>query len=113
MSHRPTPLANGGFGRGNNRESVEDRVNALAAALGVPPKELASAIAGVVKSYVPPASLSSATIETGTPAESLSSEKSESVEGNKPRPGVLKAVINGVEILVGMDEPPSMEDPLE
>jgi len=53
-------------------ESVEDRINGLGRALGIPSKELASAIAGVVRQYVPPASLSSiAAKETGEVVESL------------------------------------------
>ncbi|EMD36070.1 hypothetical protein CERSUDRAFT_53111 [Gelatoporia subvermispora B] len=46
--------------------SVEQRINELAQALGVPSKDLAAAIAGAVKEYVPPATLSSiASHETG------------------------------------------------
>ncbi|KAF8577509.1 hypothetical protein K439DRAFT_1250523, partial [Ramaria rubella] len=41
------------------RDSVEDRINALAEALGLPSHDLASAIADAVKNHVPPASLSS------------------------------------------------------
>jgi hypothetical protein len=53
-------------------ESVEDRINGLAMALGIPSKELASAIAGLVRQYVPPASLSSIVAkETGEVVESL------------------------------------------
>ena len=60
-----TPIINGD-------ESVEDHINGLARALGIPSKELASAIAGVVQQYVPPVSLSSiAAKETGTVVESL------------------------------------------
>ena len=56
----------------NGGESVEDHINRLARVLGIPPKELASAIAGVVRQYVPPASLSSiAAKETGKVVESL------------------------------------------
>jgi hypothetical protein len=40
--------------RGNGEdESVEDRINGLARVLGVPPKELASAIAGAVRQHAP------------------------------------------------------------
>ncbi|KAI0067456.1 hypothetical protein BV25DRAFT_1819803 [Artomyces pyxidatus] len=39
--------------------SVESRIEELAQALGMPSPDLASAIAGAVKEYVPPASLSS------------------------------------------------------
>jgi len=53
-------------------ESVEDRINGLARALGIPSKELASAIAGAVRQYVPSASLSSIVAkETGEVVESL------------------------------------------
>jgi len=64
LGHK-TPIINGD-------ESVEDRINGLARALGIPSKELASAIAGVVRQYNPPASLSSiAAKETGEVVESL------------------------------------------
>jgi len=39
--------------------SVEDRINGLARVLGIPSKELASAVAGVVVGQPSPASLSS------------------------------------------------------
>lgn len=53
-------------------ESLEDRINGLAKELGIPSKELASAIAGAVRKHVPPASLSSiAAKETGKIVESL------------------------------------------
>lgn len=56
----------------NVEESVEDRINGLARVLGIPSKELASAIAGAVRQYAPPASLSSiAAKETGEVVESL------------------------------------------
>ena len=56
----------------NGDESVEDRINGLARALGIPSKELASAIAGAVRQYVPPASLSSMAVkETSKVVESL------------------------------------------
>lgn len=45
-------------GKGGDTD-VEKRINDLAAALGVPSKDLASAIAAAVHEYVPPASLSS------------------------------------------------------
>ena len=38
----------------NGDESVEDRINGLARALGIPSKELASAVASAVRQYVPP-----------------------------------------------------------
>ena len=39
--------------------SVEERINALASVLGMPSKDLASAIASAVHDYVPPATLTS------------------------------------------------------
>jgi hypothetical protein len=66
-------------GSGNAGGSdVEDRLNALAEALGIPPKELASAIAGVVKEHVPPASISSmAAKETGQTVKVLLNQDQE------------------------------------
>ena len=53
------------FGSGDSGE-VERRIDELAGALGIPSKDLANAIAGAVRGYVPPASLSSiAAHETG------------------------------------------------
>ena len=54
-----------GDGTGESGE-VERRIDELASALGIPSKDLANAIAGAVREYVPPASLSSvAAHETG------------------------------------------------
>ena len=44
---------------GEQGNEIEERINALAEALGMPPKALASAIAGAVKKYIPPATISS------------------------------------------------------
>lgn len=79
----------------NGDESVEDRINGLARELGIPSKELASAIAGVVRQYVPPASLSSiAAKETGKVMESLLKVE------EMPQAGVVEQVMN----FCGMDE---------
>lgn len=57
---RPYSYGVGGNGRGETiGDGVEDRINALAEALGIPPRELASAIAGALKSHISPASLTS------------------------------------------------------
>jgi len=84
---------------------VEDRINALAKALGMPPKELASAIAGAVKEYVPPAILSSmssaAAKETGRNADTSNILWAEGEEEGGD--GVMRDVLGSV---VGMDEPP-------
>jgi hypothetical protein len=86
---------------------VEDRINALADALGMPSKELASAIAGAVKQYVPPASLSSvssavASKETGRSSEALNILLDEGETDD----GVVGEVVSGLGSVVGMDEPP-------
>ncbi|KAG6833154.1 hypothetical protein H0H87_010541 [Tephrocybe sp. NHM501043] len=67
--------------RGEHEESVEDRINALARALGMPSKDLASAIAVAVREYVPPASLSSVAAKETGPAvqEMLKGEEEEEV----------------------------------
>ncbi|KAJ6602790.1 hypothetical protein DFH09DRAFT_969145 [Mycena vulgaris] len=93
-------------------ESVEDRINALADALGMPSKDLASAIAGAVKQYVPPASLSSvAAHQTGEAVDALLKGASED-DGQKETPkgaedsgGVVSGLASGVGSFVGMDEP--------
>jgi len=75
----------------NGDESVEDRINGLARALGIPSKELASAIAGAVRQHVPSAVVSSiAAKETGEVVESLLNEK----EKEKEKPGVVEQAMN-------------------
>ena len=90
-------------------ESVEERINALAKALGMPSKDLAIAIASAVREYVPPASLSSvAAKETGPVVEALvkgragdhSEESAEAAEST----GVAGRVFSGIENFVGMDQ---------
>jgi len=79
----------------------------VAEALGMPPKELASAIASAVKEYVPPASLSSISLaaakETGKGSESAKILWGED-ELEENGEGVLGQILDRV---VGMDEPPS------
>jgi hypothetical protein len=96
---------------------VEDRINALASALGIPSKELASAIAVAVREHVPPASLSSiAAKETGSVVDALlkgtqDSEARKVEERAKANPGsegvrstgILEGVVNGMGSFVGMD----------
>ena len=93
---------------------VEDRINALAEALGMPSKELASAIAGAVRAYVPPASLSSvAARETGEAVNMLLKESEAGTEDaankahgqRKAGEGVVEGIRRGVESFAGMDEP--------
>ena len=55
-----------GWSRKDPQPSVDQSIEELALALGIPSKDLAIAIAGAVKEHVPPASLSSiAAHETG------------------------------------------------
>jgi len=92
---------------GQSRD-VEDKINALAEALGMPTKELASAIAGAVKKYVPPASLSSissaAARETGRSSEAAKIlwDEQEMGEGRRGE-NIVGDVFGRV---VGTDEPP-------
>lgn len=99
-----------------NENKVEDRINALAEALGMPSNDLASAIAGAVRAHVPPASLSSvAAKETGDAVNVLLGQvkKPEKIVGTMPEThtqadsssGVVGGIIRGVESFAGMDEP--------
>ncbi|KAK0465831.1 hypothetical protein IW261DRAFT_1522151 [Armillaria novae-zelandiae] len=90
-------------------EGVEDRINALAEALGVPSKDLARAIASAVREYVPPASLSALKEkETGSP---VVDELLKEPQGHSPghpsdqAGGIVGGMMSGVESFVGMDEP--------
>lgn len=109
-----------GNGNSRDRESVEERINGLAQALGMPPADLASAIAVAVRQYVPPASLSSvAAKESGPAVEAmLRGESDEEMQRFKLEheqvhatgaaghtSGVMSGVVSGMESFVGMDEP--------
>lgn len=98
--------------------TVEDRINALAQALGATSPDLARAIAGAVRHYSPPASLSSiAAKETGEAVRILTNEvqtdkepgpnagSGSSAHGAKESPGIFEGIIENVENFVGMDEP--------
>ncbi|KAJ3572294.1 hypothetical protein NP233_g3173 [Leucocoprinus birnbaumii] len=93
----------------HHRTSVEDKINDLAKALGMPSKELASAIAVAVRNHVPPASLSSvAAKETGPAVQALLKEppsEAQSATGAPSATGVVSGVVEGVGSFVGMDEP--------
>jgi hypothetical protein len=99
-------------GKKDAGETVEDRINALADALGMPSRDLASAIAGAVKQYVPPASLSSvAAHQTGEAVDVLLKSASESDGQTQPQKdaegagGVVGGIASGMGSFVGMDEP--------
>lgn len=89
----------------HEEDSVEDKINALARALGMPSKDLASAIAVAVRDYVPPASLSSiAAKETGTAVQAmLQGDKSGEADLQSNR--VIDSVVGGMDTFVGMEEP--------
>ncbi|KAJ7113030.1 hypothetical protein C8R44DRAFT_631281 [Mycena epipterygia] len=106
------PQAKGKKGKKDTSETVEDRINALADALGMPSRDLASAIAGAVKQYVPPASLSSvAAHQTGEAVKVLLESASESDGQTKTQKdadeegGVVSGLASGMGSFVGMDEP--------
>ncbi|KAJ7364552.1 hypothetical protein DFH08DRAFT_839526 [Mycena albidolilacea] len=94
-------------------ETVEERINALADALGMPSRDLASAIAGAVRQHVPPASLSSvAAHQTGAAVDELLREKTdeekqrEEAEKNAEEGGgIVDGIASGMGSFVGMDEP--------
>lgn len=95
---------------------VEERINELAEALGMPSNELASAIALAVRNYVPPASLSSvAAKETGSAVKILveGAEATENLDVPTSSPtgtpgvvgGVVEGIEKGFENFVGFEEP--------
>ncbi|KAF8885206.1 hypothetical protein BD779DRAFT_1611996 [Infundibulicybe gibba] len=85
----PVPAA-----KTHTTDTVESRINALAEALGMPPKHLASAIAVAVREHVPP--------PTGPVVDTLVGGKESKESGD---PGVVEGVVSGMESFVGMDEP--------
>jgi hypothetical protein len=101
-----TPVANKGASKGSHHD-VEDKINALAEALGMPSNELASAIAGAVRAYVPPATLTSlAAKQTGDAVHVLLGETGEvEVEKKQEQPNMMDGIVHGMESFVGMDEP--------
>lgn len=98
---------NSGTGEGSGGgDEVEQRINALASALGMPPTHLASAIASAVREHVPPASLSSvaASEPTGSATKILVNDESEEeAEGQEGVAATAGGILGSV---VGMDEPP-------
>ncbi|KAK7696504.1 hypothetical protein QCA50_001162 [Cerrena zonata] len=100
-------------GRGDM--SVEQRINELALALGMPSKDLASAIANVVREYVPPASLSSISAhQSGEAVSYLVDPSGASVSATETQTAVTENVTKGlgtvasvIEAAIGMDEPPT------
>ena len=83
---------------------VEDRINALAEALGMPPKELASAIAAAVKEYVPSAAAARKTGSSDTMNILLGGDPE--VGEKKGNKRVVDEVASGLGSMVETDEPP-------
>ncbi|KAF7303865.1 hypothetical protein MIND_00616400 [Mycena indigotica] len=106
---RPEQIKTTTHTKGRGGESVEERINALADALGMPSRDLASAIAGAVKQYVPPATLSSiAAHQTGPAVEAMmkeNGEKTPSSNEEQSSGGVVDNIASGMGSFVGMDEP--------
>ncbi|TCD64801.1 hypothetical protein EIP91_003613 [Steccherinum ochraceum] len=112
-----TPSSAGGKGGGTpmvgGDAEVEQRINELAAALGLPSKDLASAIADAAREYVPPASISSiAAHQTGDavqyivdPSGAASSDAQTQVGATATR--AMGAVASAFDAALGMDEPPA------
>ncbi|KAF8815060.1 hypothetical protein BYT27DRAFT_7201157 [Phlegmacium glaucopus] len=96
LGRAPREFFGNGQPRCGNRveESVEDRINGLARILGIPSKELASAIAGAVRQHVPHDGSSSVEEkETGNVMvmEALLKSGKETME---EMPGVVNSVVN-------------------
>jgi hypothetical protein len=102
-----------------NGNVVEDRINALAEALGMPSHDLASAIAGAVRAHVPPASLSSvAAKETGDTVNVLLGrvKESEGIAATMPETqtqadtssGIVGGIFRGVESFAGISDEPTI-----
>ncbi|KAF8193005.1 hypothetical protein BJ912DRAFT_961720 [Pholiota molesta] len=102
-----------------NGNVVEDRINVLAEALGMPSHDLASAIAGAVRAHVPPASLSSvAAKETGDAVNVLLGRVKESEEIAATMPetqtqadtssGIVGGIFRGVESFAGISDEPTI-----
>ncbi|KAA1473052.1 hypothetical protein DENSPDRAFT_219286 [Dentipellis sp. KUC8613] len=92
---------------GAGKGTVESRIEELARALGVKSPELANAIAGVVREYVPPATLSSIASQA---RKTGGSQVVDALVGEKPEGGASQGVMGGVGDtlgkVVGMDDVP-------
>ena len=95
---------------GGHKHDLEYKITDLAKSFGIPPKELASAIAVAVRNYVPPASLSSlAAKETGDIVKVLleGDEEKEAVLGQATATGspAESAAAGVMDSFVGFEEP--------
>ncbi|TFY57617.1 hypothetical protein EVG20_g8472 [Dentipellis fragilis] len=103
--------ARGGAGKeaGSGSGTVESRIEELARALGVKSPELANAIAGAVREYVPPASLSSIANQAKKTGGSKVVEAlvgKQGGAGERPSQGVMGGVSDTLGKVVGMDDVP-------
>ncbi|GJE95254.1 hypothetical protein PsYK624_114370 [Phanerochaete sordida] len=103
----PTPGSRGDL-------TVEERINELASALGMPSKDLASAIAVAVHDFVPPATLSSvAAHQTGDAVQYLVDPEGAAASDSSATAFVpvatdgAKVLNKAFDAIVGMDEPPT------
>ncbi|KIP02374.1 hypothetical protein PHLGIDRAFT_130777 [Phlebiopsis gigantea 11061_1 CR5-6] len=100
---------------GSGRDAtVEERIHELAVALGMPSKDLASAIAVAVHEHVPPATLSSlAAHQTGEAVqylvnpEAASASDASATEIAPAASNAAKGAAKLFDAVVGMDEPPA------
>ncbi|PIL32455.1 hypothetical protein GSI_05157 [Ganoderma sinense ZZ0214-1] len=90
-------------------KSVEDSIQALADALGMPSSDLASAIADAVREHVPPASLSSVAVHepSGTAVQHFVNSNAAADGGQAGTVGTVGTVRSAFDAAVGMDEPPN------
>lgn len=94
-----------GAGRRSAGDTVEGKIKELAAALGMPSKDLASAIAAAVREHVPPASLSSiASKETGEAFRQFFA-RDDGGKGDGDSSRGFGSVIGSV---IGYDDPPDL-----
>ncbi|KAH9938803.1 uncharacterized protein BXZ73DRAFT_76311 [Epithele typhae] len=91
---------------GDGRTSVESKIEALAAALGVDSPDLARAIGDAVRAHVPPASLSSVAAHepSGAAVKWLVEPKEAEASGTG---GAAEAVVSAFEAAVGLEGPPN------
>ncbi|EJF59473.1 hypothetical protein DICSQDRAFT_89335 [Dichomitus squalens LYAD-421 SS1] len=89
--------------------SVEDKIQELAAALGMPSSDLSAAIASAVREHVPPASLSSVAAHEplGTAVQYLVNPDAAAAQQTGVAEAGLGAFKTMFDAAVGLDEPPN------
>jgi len=94
------PEASSNQFRGDEGDSVEAKISDLAAAFGIPPATLATAIASAVSAHVPPASLSSISKNEPTASVVQSLVQDEAAAASES----AKGFFNKVGSVVGFDD---------